>query len=396
MNSDRKMDLLKRKTFLPFAVPSIGDEEIADVVSCLRSGWLTTGIRARQFEEAFASYVGGSHAVAVNSCTAALHLALESVGVAQGDEVITTPMTFGATAAVIEHLKARPVFVDCDPLTFNINARAVEQSVTRKTKAVIPVHFAGQACDMDTISEIAGKNNFRVIEDAAHAVPTTYKGRMIGSIGDVTCFSFYATKNITTGEGGMAVTHNPDYAERMRLMSLHGMSRDAWKRYTQDGSWSYDILAPGYKYNMTDIAAAVGINQLAKCQSFYERRMRIAAMYHEAFSAIPEISPPFAGTHGQHAWHLFVILLNLEMLKIGRDEFIRELLASNIGVSVHFIPLHLHPYYALRYGYKPEDFPNAYQAFKRMISLPIYPRMTDADVHDVIEAVTRTVGRFKR
>ncbi len=381
-----------RNEFLPFAAPLLGHEEIEAVVECLQSGWLTTGLKVKQFESDFAAYITppGSpapHALAVNSCTAALHLALEAVGVGPGDEVITTPMTFTATAAVIEHLGARPVFADIDPVTMNIDPLQVERRMSPRTKAILPVHFAGQACDLDAISAIARAHGVPVIEDAAHAIPTRYHGQLVGTLSDITCFSFYATKNITTGEGGMVVTGNEAYAERMKLMHLHGMSRDAWKRYTQNGTWSYDILAPGFKYNLTDIAAAIGIQQLRKCDAFHARRRAIADQYDAAFANMSGIRVPQVAERDAHGWHLYVIQVDPAQVPMGRDGFIRELVARKIGISVHFIPLHIQPYYRDRYGLAPGDFPNALAAYERIVSLPIYARMTDADVHDVIEAV---------
>ena len=381
-----------RNEFLPFAAPLLGHEEIEAVVECLQSGWLTTGLKVKQFESDFAAYITppGSpapHALAVNSCTAALHLALEAVGVGPGDEVITTPMTFTATAAVIEHLGARPVFADIDPVTMNIDPLQVERRMSPRTKAILPVHFAGQACDLDAISAIARAHGVPVIEDAAHAIPTRYHGQLVGTLSDITCFSFYATKNITTGEGGMVVTGNEAYAERMKLMHLHGMSRDAWKRYTQNGTWSYDILAPGFKYNLTDIAAAIGIQQLRKCDAFHARRRAIADQYDAAFANMSGIRVPQVAERDAHGWHLYVVQVDPAQVPMGRDGFIRELVARKIGISVHFIPLHIQPYYRDRYGLAPGDFPNALAAYERIVSLPIYARMTDADVHDVIEAV---------
>ena len=376
-----------RGEFLPFAAPLLGDEEIEEVVHCLRSGWLTTGHKVKQFEREFGEFIGAKHALAVNSCTAALHLALEAVGVGPGDEVITTPMTFTATAAVIEHLGARPVFADCAAETLNIDPAEIQRRLSPRTKAILPVHFAGQACDMDAIAEVARGAGVPVIEDAAHAIPTRYKGRMIGTLSDVTCFSFYATQNVTTGEGGMVATDRDDIAERMRLMHLHGMSKDAWKRYTQNGSWSYEILAPGFKYNLTDIAAAIGIHQLRKCQAFHRRRLTIADAYDAAFADLPGISIPRVEDRESHGWHLYVIQVDPERLTIGRDAFIDRLIARNIGVSVHFIPLHVHPYYRERYALRPQDFPNAWTAYERIVSLPIYAKMTDDDVRHVIDAV---------
>lgn len=385
-----------RETFLPFSCPSLGDEEIAEVVSCLRSGWLTTGPKTAQFEKQFAHFIGSRHAIAVNSCTAALHLSLEAAGVTEGVEVITSPITFGSTAGVIEHLKAKPVFADCDPMTLTLDPTEVEKNLSAKTKVLLPVHFAGQACDMAPILDIAKTHHLTVIEDAAHALPSSYKGHPIGTLGDMTCFSFYVTKTITTGEGGIVTTNNSHYADRVRLMSLHGMSKDAWNRYTHNGSWFYEILSPGYKYNLTDIAASIGIHQLQKCKDFYERRRRIAQMYTEAFSSLPAVRTPYLRGDGDHSWHLYVIMLNLDALTISRDHFITELRQKNIGVSVHFVPLHLHPYYRHTYGYKPHDFPHAFHAYERMISLPIYPKMTDDDVADVIEAIFHIVRMYKR
>jgi dTDP-4-amino-4,6-dideoxygalactose transaminase len=374
--------------YLPFAAPFIGEEEIDEVASCLRSGWLTRGRKVAEFEEGFARYIGARHALAVNSCTAALHLALEAAGVGAGDEVITSPMTFTATAAVIEHLGARPVFVDCDPATLNIDAGAIEARLGAKTKAILPVHFAGQACDMDRILELARGRGLRVIEDAAHALPTRLGGRLIGSFGDIACFSFYATKNLTTGEGGMVVTNDDAIADRVKLMHLHGMSRDAWNRYAQSGSWAYEVLAPGFKYNMTDLAAAIGIPQLRKCDAFHARRLEIARRYDAAFAGLPGVEPPRVADHAGHAWHLYVIQVDEAACGIGRDEFISRLTARGIGVSVHFIPLHIQPYYRDKYRLSPGDFPRAFAAYRRIISLPIYAKMSDADVARVIEAVS--------
>ena len=376
-----------RGEFLPFAAPLLGDEEIQEVVHCLRSGWLTTGHKVKQFEREFGEFIGAKHALAVNSCTAALHLALEAVGVGPGDEVITTPMTFTATAAVIEHLGARPVFADVTAQTLNIDPEQIRRRLSPRTKAILPVHFAGQACDMDAIVDIARGAGVPVIEDAAHAIPTRYHGRMVGTLSDITCFSFYATKNVTTGEGGMVVTDRDDIMERMRLMHLHGMSKDAWKRYTQNGSWSYEILAPGFKYNLTDIAAAIGIHQLRKCQAFHRRRLTIADQYDAAFADLPGISIPRVEDRESHGWHLYVIQVDPERLTIGRDAFIDQLIARNIGVSVHFIPLHVHPYYRERYALRPQDFPNAWGAYERIVSLPIYAKMSDDDVRHVVDAV---------
>ena len=385
-----------RAEFLPFHIPVIGAEEIDAVVDVLRSGWLTTGAKAKQFESDFARFTGARHAVAVNSATAALHLALEAAGVQQGDEVIVPTMTFTATAEVVCYLGARPVLVDCEPDTLNLDVGRLDGALSPRTKAIIPVHFAGQPCAMDRIVEFARAHGLVVIEDAAHALPALYRERMIGSIGDITCFSFYATKTITTGEGGMATTNNPQWAERIRVLSLHGISHDAWKRYAAEGSWYYEVASAGYKYNLTDIAASLGIEQLKKCQSFYHARRRISAMYSAGFADLPEITSPACRPNLQHAWHLYVIQLDLERLTIGRREFIEELKRANIGTSVHFIPLHLHPFYQGAFGYRADDFPVASAVYQRIISLPIYPTMTDRDVQDVICAVTNIVQRNRR
>jgi perosamine synthetase len=384
------------RDFLPFHKPDVGDAEIESVVETLRSGWLTTGPKVKRFESDFASYIGCTHAVAVNSCTAALHLALEAIGVKEGDEVLVPTLTFAATAEVVCYLKAKPVLVDCRPDTLNIDPDAIESKITGKTRAVIPVDMAGYPCEYDKILEIARNRNLRVVEDAAHALPALYRTQQVGRISDITCFSFYATKTITTGEGGMATTDNPEWAERMRIMSLHGISLDAWDRYTDKGSWYYEVISPGYKYNMTDVAAALGIEQLKRCDPIYERRRNIAERYNEAFADLNEIECPMAAPEVQHAWHLYVIRLNLERLKIDRGDFIKALRAENIGTSVHFIPLHLHPFYRDSFGYKPTDLPQANAVFERIISLPIYSKMTQGDVETVIRSVKRIVQQYRR
>ncbi len=377
--------------YLPFHVPEIDDEDIDAVVSVMRSGWLTTGAKARQFEQEFAAKVGARYAVALNSCTAALHLALEAIGLQEGDEVLVPTMTFAATAEVVTYFKAKPVLIDCLPTTLNMDPELIERAITPRTKAVIPVHFAGQPCEMGSILEIARRHDLRVIEDAAHAFPASYKGKAIGSIGDYTCFSFYATKNITTGEGGMVTTDDPDQADRIRRMSLHGLSRDAWKRYTNQGSWYYDIVAPGFKYNLTDMAAALGLTQLHKAERFWKTRERYAALYAEGFRDLPEITPLMIHDDVQHAWHLYVIQLDLDRLRISRQAFIEGLQQKQIGCSVHFIPLHLHPYYRETGHYSRADFPVASQAFDRMVSLPLYSKMSEEDVHRTIQVVRELI-----
>lgn len=381
-------DAVSQTEFLPFARPDIDEDEIREVTDTLRSGWMTTGPKTRQFEAAFASAVGAKHAIAVNSCTAALHLALEAAHVERGDEVITTPYTFAASAEVIRYFDAKPVLVDIDPLTFNIRPDLIEAAVTPRTKAIIPVHMAGVSADLDPIIDVARRHELAVIEDAAHSFPTRYKGRTIGSVGDFTCFSFYATKTIATGEGGMITTDDDAHADRCRVMSLHGISKDAWKRYTAEGSWYYEIVAPGFKYNLTDIAAALGLAQLRKAERMWKRREAIARRYDEALSAIDALQIPSTPEYSTHAWHLYMLRLNLDRLTIDRAAFVEELKRRQIGVSVHFIPLHVHPYYRELYGYQPNDFPAAYGEYMREISLPIYSKMTDEDVDRVIEAVT--------
>ena len=382
--------------FIPFHKPAIGEDEIRSVIETLQSGWLTSGSKVKRFEEDFSRYVGCKHAVAVNSGTAALHLALDAVGIKEGDEVIVPTMTFTATAEVVLYFKAKPVLVDCQPDTFNLDPTQLEAAITSKTKAIIPVHMAGQPCDMDEILSIARKHDLKVIEDAAHALPASYRDKTIGAVGDITCFSFYATKTITTGEGGMATTDNSEWAERMRMMSLHGISHDAWKRYTKEGSWYYEVVSPGFKYNLTDIAAAIGIEQLKKCNEFWQARQSIAMIYEKAFAGLKGIQVPLYRKDVQHAWHLFVIQVELERLRINRNQFIDALREKEIGTSVHFIPLHLHPYYRDKFGYKREDFPNASAAFERIISLPIYPKMTEAEVERVIEAVKSITQQNRR
>lgn len=400
-----------RKNFLPFALPDVNDLELKEVAQTILSGWITTGPKARQFEEKFAEAVSAHHAVAVNSCTAAMHLALEAIGLQPGDEVITTPYTFAATAEVIRYFDAKPVFVDINPIDFNINPVLIEKAVTSRTKAIIPVHMAGLAAELDQIYDLAARHNLAVIEDAAHAFPAKYKGRHIGqglitkgspgleaanSLRHFVCFSFYATKTITTGEGGMICTDDREIAERCRIMALHGISKEAWKRYSEEGSWYYEIIAPGFKYNLTDIAAALGVAQLAKAEKMWRRRRDIAHKYNEAFKALPQLQIPHDREDCQHAWHLYMLRLNLEQLQIDRARFMEELKQRRIGASVHFIPLHLHPYYRQTYGYRPEDYPVAYHEYLREVSLPIYSKMGDGDVEDVIEAVSDIVKAYRR
>lgn len=375
-----------RTQFLPFALPDTDDAEVAAVSDVIRSGWLTTGAKARAFETKFAAYVGAKHAIAVNSCTAAMHLALDAVGVKSGDRVVTTPYTFAATAEVIRYMGAHPLLVDVRPDTLNIDPAGVAAALKReRVAAIMPVHIAGEPCAMAELEAAAG--DIPIIEDAAHALPTKYAGQTIGSRSQFTCFSFYATKTLSTGEGGMLTTNDDAAADRCRIMSLHGISRDAWKRYTAEGSWAYDIVAPGYKYNMTDVAAALGLVQLDKLERMWRRRGQIAQRYDAAFRGVAELELPARAATNQHAWHLYMLRVDNERLPGGRDRFVDELRRRNIGASVHFIPLHLHPYYRDSYGYKPEDFPVATREFRREVSLPIYSRMSDQDVDDLIASV---------
>lgn len=384
-----------RDTFLAFSPPLIGDEEVAAVVETLRSDWLSTGPRTRQFAEEFADYVGAPAALPLNSCTAALHTTLVTLGVGPGDEVITTPMTFAASVNVIEHVGATPVLVDVERDTLNIDPAAVERAITPRTKAIIAVHYAGHAAELQLLRELASAHGATLVEDAAHAVAARYRGAMVGSEPNPVSFSFYATKNLTTGEGGM-LTGDAGFIERARVVSLHGMSRDAWKRYEKGGSWRYDILLPGFKYNMSDLQAALGLCQLHRLEAMQERRRAIVARYQEAFAAVEAFEVPVARAHVEHAWHLYVLRLADGALRIDRDRFIDELTSRNIGTSVHFIPVHLHPYYAGKYGYRPESFPVAYDAFTRMLSLPLNARMSDGDVEDVIAAVLDVAGAHVR
>lgn len=378
--------------FIPFHRPSIGQEEISAVQQVLESHWLTTGPVTQQFEREFADFVGCKYAVAVNSCTAALHLALDAIGISPGDEVLIPTYTFAATAEVVVYLGATPVLCDSVAGGFNIDPLDAASKITPKTRAIIGVHMAGEPCNLHALRDLADSNSIHLIEDAAHAIPASYCGRRIGSISEITAFSFYATKTITTGEGGMLTTNDEAYAKRASVMRLHGISGDAWKRYTSQGSWYYEIVDAGFKANMPDLLAALGRAQLKKAEAFCTRRREIAHRYLRRFAGIDELEMPPAGdVNVEHAWHLFILRLRSEMLMTGRNEMIQELKQAGIGTSVHFIPLHLHPYYRDRFGYRPGDLPNAEDAFARCISLPIYPDMTDAEVDSVAAAVEHFV-----
>jgi len=384
-----------RNTYLSFSPPLIGEEEINEVIDTLKSDWITTGPKTKKFEEEFNAFLGAPASLAVSSCTAALHTALVALDIGIRDEVITTPMTFCSSVSVIEHTGAKPVLVDVEPDTLNINPLKIEEAITSRTKAILPVHYAGHPVELDTIYAIAEKFNLVVIEDAAHAFPAKYKDKFIGSRGNPVAFSFYATKNLTTAEGGM-LTGTQELIDKARIISLHGMNRDAWKRYSKEGDWYYEVIMPGFKYNMTDIQASLGLWQLKKIEKFQSRRKEIVNMYNNAFSKVEALEVPTERPEVDHAWHLYILRLNLETLKIGRNEFIEELKKRNIGTSVHFIPIHIHPYYRDKYNYKPEDFPVAYSNYLRIISLPLYPKMTDQDVNDVIEAALDIVKVYKK
>jgi len=378
--------------FLPFALPDIGDDEIAEVVDTLKSGWVTTGPKAKRFEADFSAFLGepGLHSLAVNSATAGLHLALEACGVGPGDEVITTTHTFTATAEVVRYLGADVRLVDIDPASLCIDPNQVEHAITAKTKAVIPVHYGGLAADMPAILDIARRHGLKVVEDAAHALPTTCDGRLVGTLdSDATVFSFYANKTITTGEGGMVVTRDAALAARMRTMRLHGMSRDAFDRFTAKvPSWYYEIVAPGFKYNLTDIAAAIGIHQLRRARALQQQREAVASHYAAALAGLPLRLPPLPQAGDVHSWHLYAVRLE-DAAATGRDAFIEALFAAGIGCSVHYIPLHLQPYWRDRYGLDAKQFPHSQHAFERLVSLPMYSRMTAADVERVATASAR-------
>jgi dTDP-4-amino-4,6-dideoxygalactose transaminase len=399
-----------RGEFLPFSPPLIGEEEIGEVVDTLRSDWITSGPKTKRFERDFAAYVGAQGALALNSATAALHVALATLGIGPGDAVISTPMTFCSSLHVIEHMGARPILVDVEPDTLNIDPARIVEVIERSAgrhgmlRAILPVHLYGHPCEMDALLRIANEHGLAIVEDAAHALPASYKDHFVGSFDSarsgfpvpiLTAFSFYATKNMTTAEGGM-LTGPSELIEEARIWSLHGMSRDAWKRYSSQGSWFYEVVRAGFKYNMTDLQASIGIHQLRRLPDMQKRRHAIFGRYDEAFADLAEIQRPTVRPEIEHARHLYVIRLHLERLTIDRGRFIEEMKARNIATSVHFIPNHIHPYYRDKYGYKPEDFPIAYNEYHRMLTLPLYPRMTDLDVQDVIEAVQDVVRCFRR
>lgn len=381
-----------RKDFLVFGSPLIEEPEIQEVVATLKSGWLGTGPKVKKFEEDFSAYKKSKHAMAVNSCTAALHLAMRAIGLRSGDEVIVPTMTFAATANSVIHAGGIPVFVDCEKDTMNMDPVDLEKKITKKTKAIIPVHFAGRPCNMEAIMAIAKKHNLKVIEDCAHAIETEYRGQPVGTLGDIGCFSFYVTKNIVTGEGGMAITNNGDYANQIKVLALHGMSKDAWRRFSDEGYKHYQVVNSGHKYNMMDLQAAIGIHQLRRIEDYWRRRQEIWHIYNEALRDLPVFLPAESEENTRHAYHLYTLLLDLDKLKISRDQFLDEMTKRNLGVGVHYIALHLHPFYQKEFGYQEGDFPNAEWVSERTVSLPLSPKLTDGDVNDVIVAVREVLG----
>lgn len=384
-----------RTSFLNFSPPSIGSEEIEEVIDTLRSDWITTGPKTQRFEADFAQHIGADAALAVFSATSAMEVALAALDVKAGDEVITTSMTFCSSVHVIEHIGARPVLVDVEPDTLCLSPAAVERAVTSKTRGILPVHLYGHPCDMDPLLSLAKARGLFVLEDAAHSLPARYKGRNVGTLGTATAFSFYSTKNITTGEGGM-LTGARELIADARRWSLHGMSRDAHMRYKKEGTWFYEVVAPGFKCNMTDIQASLGLHQLRKLPRFQQRRREVVKLYNAAFSACPELQIPTERPEVESAWHIYPLRLDLDTLNIDRGEFIEELKARNIGTSVHFIPIHCHAYYRDKYGFTPGDFPIAYSNYRRLVSLPLHPRLTDEDVNDVIESVQDVLRKHRR
>ena len=386
-----------RDTFLPFSTPTIGDAEISEVVDSLRSGWITTGPKVKRFEEAFRDYVGAPYAVALSSATAGLHLTLLALKIQEGDEIITTPMTFASTVSMIILCGGTPVLADIEPGTLNIDVNEVRKKITPRTRAIIPVHFAGQSCDMDPLFELASRHGLTIIEDAAHAAGAEYKGKRIGSLDSVSIFSFHPNKNITTGEGGMVCTPDEQLAEDVALLKFHGMSREAWKRFSATGAPGYDIMLPGFKYNMMDIQAAIGIHQLPRLDGFIDRRREIAEFYNRELAGVEELSIPRLAPYGQrHAWHLYTPLVRIEKLGIDRDGFMAGLKRHNIGSGLHYKAIHHHAWYRENMPVPDAELPNASYASARILSLPLFPMMTDQDAKDVVEAVISVITQFRR
>jgi len=380
-----------KENFLVFGAPLIEEPEIDEVVNCMRRRWIGTGPKVYEFEEDFKKFKGTKHAIALNSCTAALHLSMFAAGIGQGDEVITTPMTFCATVNAIIHCGATPVLADCDRMTMNILPEEIEKKITARTKAILPVHFAGRCCDMDAIMEIARKYDLLVIEDCAHAIESEYHGQKAGTFGDIACFSFYVTKNVITGEGGMVVTDDDRFAERIKVLGLHGMSKDAWKRFSDDGYKHYQVIHAGYKYNMMDIQAAIGIHQLKRVDKYWLHRQNIWEKYNEAFKDLPCVTPTEPEPDTRHAYHLYTPLIDIDRLGKARDWVLNALTAENIGVGVHYLPAHLHPYYRKMFGWKEGDFPNAEWIGKQTLSLPLSAALNEIDVDDVIISLKKVL-----
>ena len=391
--SDPIKPVRSSEEFLIFGAPLICDEEEREILGSLRSGWLGTGPKVAQLEREFRDYKGAPYAVAVNSCTAALHLSMLAAGIGPGDEVITTALTFCATVNTIIHAGAKPVLVDVDPATFNIDPQEVAAKITGRTKAIVPVHFAGLACDMDTLATIAQQHELMIIEDCAHAVETTYKGKPAGTFGTFGCFSFYVTKNMTTGEGGMILTTDEKHADRIKILALHGMSKDAWRRFSDEGYKHYYVVECGYKYNMMDIQAAIGIHQLRRIQKNWERRQEIWATYQREFADLPLTLPAQPDEGSRHAHHLYTVLIDHERTNLTRDQFIADMTTENIGVGVHYQSIPVHPYYQERFGWQPEDYPHSLRIGQQTVSLPLSPKLTDHDVADVVRAVRKVLHR---
>ena len=387
-----------RLTFLPFSRPALGEEEVQAVVDCLRSGWITTGPRTRELEDRFAVHVGARHALAVASGTGGEHLALLALGIGPGDEVVTSPMTWVSTVNIVELVGARPVFVDIDEDTFNLDPRRLRDALTSRTRAILPVHFAGLPCDMDAIGAVSRERGIPVIEDAAHAAGALLGGRPVGSLSLLTVFSFHAIKNLTTGEGGMITTDDDDLAARLRLLRFHGITRDSWQRQGQGAGAAYDVLRPGFKYNLTDIQSAIGLVQLRRLDALNDRRARLASRYLDALRDVEWIRLPAAeaGYPARHAWHLFTILVDVDRLDLDRFGFMEAMKRENVGTGLHFLAVHLQPYYRERYGHRPGDFPEAEKVSERIVSLPLFPGMTEGDVDDVARAVRKVVRSHRR
>lgn len=393
MTQKKNRTIREKDKFLIFGAPLIEEAEIQEVVASMKSGWLGTGPKVNRFEEDFKKYKGVEYAIAVNSCTAALHISLIASGVGYGDEVITTPMTFCATVNAIIHAGATPVLADIDPTTMNIDPNEIIKKVTSKTRVILPVHFAGRSCDMDALCTIAESYDFKIVEDCAHAIETEYKGRKTGSFGDFGCFSFYVTKNVITGEGGMVIARRESDAARIKMLALHGMTKDAWNRFSDEGHKHYYVAECGFKYNMMDLQAAIGIHQLKRVEANWERRRQVWDMYNEAFAELPLTIPAPIEFDTRHSYHLYTILVDEDQAGISRDEFLNAMTARNIGVGVHYLSIPEHPYYQETFGWKPEDYPHARRIGRQTVSLPLSAKLTDEDVLDVIEAVRRILGK---